>query len=152
MKIETCFVSPGQISPSAMSLICTTVPSAGERMSMWRCDPVRCGSRKKLTMKTTMTKKRMASVYDWSNSARARRRTNGMRKTHPSGARRIFGMRGDGMRDECRVPSGEERAEGRGARAEGKEARAEGKGPRAEGKDARAEGKGPRAEEPAASA
>src|ERR1041385_1486132 len=29
MKIETCLVRPGQISPSGPSLICTTVPSAG---------------------------------------------------------------------------------------------------------------------------
>src|ERR1051325_9908822 len=51
MKMLTCLVSPCQTSPSGTSLICTTVPSAGERTSMCRSEPARCGSRKKLRRK-----------------------------------------------------------------------------------------------------
>jgi len=51
----------------------------------------------------------------------ARRRTNGSRNTHPSRAKRIFGMR-SGMlpvlRAECRVPRAKKSAEGRVPRAE----------------------------------
>src|SRR5262249_40405705 len=85
---------PGQISPSLTSLICTTVPSAGERMSTWRSEPRRCGSRKKLKRNAARRPNTIAAVHHVRRSAAAVRMITGMMNSHPSGANRIFGMGG----------------------------------------------------------
>src|ERR1041385_7713095 len=95
MKIETCLVRPGQISPSGTSLICTTVPSAGERTSTWCSLPARCGSRKKLMRKSPSRPRTSAATVHCISRAATKRMTMGMRKSQPSlahGKRRIRRM------------------------------------------------------------
>src|SRR5438477_1936441 len=86
MKIETCLVRPGQISPSGTSVICTTVPSAGERTSTWCSEPARCGSRKKLMRKSPRRPRTMAAMIHCISSAATKRTITGIRKIQPSGA------------------------------------------------------------------
>src|SRR5579859_2404641 len=92
MKMLTCFVRPGHTSPSAMSLICTTVPSAGESTSTRRSEPARCGSRKKLKRNSVTRPRTIAAVYHWMSSAAAVKITAGMMNSHPSGAKRMRDM------------------------------------------------------------
>src|SRR5207245_1680933 len=92
MKMLTCLVSPGHTSPSGTSLICTTVPSAGDRTSRWRSEPTRCGSRKKLNRNSVRKPNTIAAVHHCSSSAAAVMISAGMMKGHPSGANRIFGI------------------------------------------------------------
>src|SRR5438128_5757174 len=122
MKILICRVRPGHTSPSFTSLICTTVPSAGERTSTWRSEPRRCGSRKKLSRKRERKPKTIAAIHHWMSSESAVRITAGMMNSQPSGAKRTLGML-DTMQTEFR----RQKAEGRRQKAEGRRQKAEGR-------------------------
>src|SRR6185436_5223514 len=91
MKMLTCLVRPGQISLSGTSLICTTVPSAGESTSMCRSEPARCGSRKKFSRNRKTPTRIAPAIHHWIRNAAPARMMMGMMKIHPSGAKRTRG-------------------------------------------------------------